>query len=198
MHNFYLGLITTSILSQKNGRRPVNYSIFKPTLHLPACIKRLLPPKADLVKRSFVYLMYLLVVFRDLLNMILRLAFSFEMVLGWSDPFFLNASCFDQGSRPDLRVSHVHISCFCIWHCGSSKIMVSIKFPVAYNHRNNTSETRHDPLQPIAALVCFYRLLVSGSVLSMMVGSCHHKFQLLSRKSSIIQLRASLIGIFEK
>lgn len=26
-------------------------------------------------------------------------------------------TCFDQGSRPHLRVSHVQISCFCIWHC---------------------------------------------------------------------------------
>lgn len=38
---------------------------------------------------------------------------SLEMVLGLIE----SRTCFDQGSRPHLRVSHVQISCFCIWHC---------------------------------------------------------------------------------
>ena len=51
------------------------------------------------------------VVFRDL--MILR---AFE--LGDGTGMGLNAErAFDQGSRPHLRVSHVPISCFCIWRC---------------------------------------------------------------------------------
>lgn len=54
-------------------------------------------------------------------------------------------------------------------------------------------ETCHDPSKPITSLVCLYRLLVSGSVLSTMVGSCHHKFQLLSRKGSCL-----IAGLFDR